>query len=231
MGELNAESFKTMVRKDGDISRVLRVIGAIIFGNTMEGKRKGVDAEEARREGAQRDEAETYAAMKAVHRFGKVARPGSCDVADEAPVHTLQVQSTKESAVASRGKQGCLGCMHDTPMFALQDRLTQGSLAAARGTRVCLGCNVTRSSQRSTMQADQRLGGIKKSTASDDADETQVNTGESLKATSSRLSQAKQQALGTHSLYSLHQAVEKKKALWHFTKVCPLDTTISNDVD
>ena len=101
--ELNAESFKTMVRKNGDISRVLRgkssedlpctsrsdsspqtltlVIGAIIFGNTMEGKRKGVDAEEARREGAQRDEAETYAAMKAVHRFGKVARPGSCDVA------------------------------------------------------------------------------------------------------------------------------------------------------
>ena len=88
--KLGAELFKMTVRKNGNISCVLRgkssegsscttrsdslpqsltlalVLGAMIFGN---GKHKGVDAEETCHGAVKRKEWEPYAAMKALHYF------------------------------------------------------------------------------------------------------------------------------------------------------------------
>eukprot|EP00581_Thalassiosira_minuscula_P005578 CAMPEP_0183736718 /NCGR_PEP_ID=MMETSP0737-20130205/50077_1 /TAXON_ID=385413 /ORGANISM="Thalassiosira miniscula, Strain CCMP1093" /LENGTH=252 /DNA_ID=CAMNT_0025970801 /DNA_START=94 /DNA_END=852 /DNA_ORIENTATION=+ len=131
--DLDEDRFKAMVRKDNDISHVLKVVGAIMFDDAIDGKNIDDYADEAQWEEARQDNlvgtlglASVIARMRRLS--SKIGEP--IDIGDGDNV------------------------VDNTGMFTLQERFTQGSVDIARGTRVSL------SNQKMRTQSDGRTAQI-----------------------------------------------------------------------
>jgi len=131
--DLDGEAFKTMVRKDNDISHVLKVIEAIMFEETIDGKEVDEYADEARQDEVRQDDLVGMLAASVIGRIRRLANSTGSDEVDE------------------------------TPMFTLQDIFTQGSVSAARGTRVSLSKGMKGPSSRTSQVMRQTVNVIKAS--------------------------------------------------------------------
>ena len=132
--DLDGEAFKTMVRKDNDISHVLKVIEAIMFEETIDGKEVDEYADEARHDEVRQDD--LVGALAAASVVGRIRRLANSTGSDE---------------------------VDETPMFTLQDRFTRGSVAAARGTRVSLSKGMKGPSSRTSQVMRQTVNVVKTS--------------------------------------------------------------------
>lgn len=110
--DLDEKAFMALVKKDNDISHVLKVVGAIMFEDeSIDDQDFGEYVEDALQSSERQSEmvGSMMLASSAFNRMRKLATGSSGEIED-----------------------------NETPMFTLQERFTQGSVDVARGTRVTL---------------------------------------------------------------------------------------------
>lgn len=112
--DLDEEQFATLVRKDNDISQVLKVIAAIMFDETIDDRTLSEYIEEAHEEEQRQDDlvGSLLIGGATLARFRRLASANKDD---------------PDEVIAELGT-----------MFTLHDRYTRGSVDVARGTRMTL---------------------------------------------------------------------------------------------
>jgi len=206
--DLDEALFMAMVRKDNDISTILKVIAAIMFEDELiDGMGFEQYAEEARMEEQRQNELTgSLRAAGAMSRFRRIASGASATskATQEAEKDEMLQGDLAGSLLAARALSrlhriaSCATAESNdgraTQMFTLQDRYTKGSVDVARGTRVTLAGQKAQASRATAVIGRQTLTLINESPVVQQAFERK-NSQEAQKALERKNSQEAQKAL------------------------------------